>query len=132
MRLADLMRPGALRDRGSSVATVATVAVARPPEPKIDPPPLTDEDQESITDAVQERAAIMEFDGGLPRAEAEQQARSLMRVYRVLVGMADTDPRWCVMLAPGCDITEARGTAVARFGAERVLDVREQIRLDGG
>lgn len=128
MSLSDLIRPGALRaptpPPAPSVATVATVTVARPPEPKTDPPPLTDEDQASITEAVVERAAIMEFDGGLPRPEAEQQARSLMRVYRVRVAMDDEPARWCTLLAPGCDITQAQHAAVAQFGAERVLEVR--------
>ncbi|MBK5970904.1 hypothetical protein CCR91_19600 [Thiorhodovibrio winogradskyi] len=72
-----------------------------------------------------ERAAIMEFDVGLRRPEAEQQARSLMRVYRVLVAMDDEPARWCTLLAPGCDITQAQRAAVAQFGAARVLEVRE-------
>lgn len=135
MSLSDLIRPGALRappPPAPTIATIATIAVARPPEPKTDPPPLTDEDQASITEAVVERAAIMEFDGGLPRDQAEHQARSSMRVYRVLVGMMDTDPRWCTLLAPGCDMAEAQRAAVAQFGAERVLEVVDQTRLDGG
>lgn len=37
-------------------------------------------DNESLKEAFEERAAIMEFDGGLPRLEAEQLARKI--IYR--------------------------------------------------
>lgn len=37
-------------------------------------------DDESLKEAFEERAAIMEFDGGLPRQEAERLARKI--IYR--------------------------------------------------
>jgi len=49
------------------IARIAKVAVANPKEPKATAAPFDDE-------LFQERAAIMEFDGGLSRAEAERRA----------------------------------------------------------
>jgi len=87
-----------------------------------DPPPLTGLDHEAITEATEERAAIREFDGGEDRATAEREARSAMRVYHLLIAMPDgTEPKWATMLAPGCDLEEARRDACLRFGPERVL-----------
>lgn len=81
------------------------------------PPPLTGEDLETISEAIEERAAIMEFDGGLSRAEAERQARDAMRVYYALAdGNTAQPPRWRVMLLPGVDsLGEARKAAEWRF-----------------
>jgi hypothetical protein len=90
------------------------------------PPALPPEDQEAISEAIEERAAIREFDGGETREVAEQQARSAMRIYRALVAMPDDrPPRWVTMLLPGVDdLEEARQAAHWQFGPERVLDVR--------
>ncbi len=52
------------RGNGGTVATVATVAVARIPKS------VAGADKE----AREERAAILEFDAGLARADAERQA----------------------------------------------------------
>lgn len=89
------------------------------------PPPLTTEDLE---EAVAERAAIMEYDGGVPRATAEAQARRAMRVYRCLVAMPEGhpgEPKWVTMLLPGVETLDgAREAAQWRFGTDRVLEVR--------
>lgn len=56
---------------------------------------------------------------------------NVMRVYRVHVAMPKGDPRpprWITMLAPGADLTEATRSARARFGEDRVLEVREGTR----
>jgi hypothetical protein len=92
-----------------------------------DPPPLTDAERDDIAGHLAERAAIQEHDGGLPRAEAERQARGAMRVYRYR--LADAPPwapgeQWLTLLAPGCDLAEARRALELRHGAERVLEVR--------
>jgi hypothetical protein len=80
------------------------------------PPPLTAAETADIEEAVQERAAIREFDAGEDRATAETQASSAMRVYRLLIAMdAGQEPRWVTMLAPGCDLAEAERTAFIRF-----------------
>lgn len=90
-------------------------------------PDLTPQEQDAIQEALDERAAIREFDGGEPRPLAEQQAREGMRVYRVLVAMDTGIPaRWATMIAPGCDLTAATAAACNCFGPERVLEVRER------
>ena len=86
------------------------------------PPPLTPDQQADIQEAIDERAAILEFEAGLPRPEAETQATSAMRVYRYRV--TDKPNDWLVMIAPGCDLEEARRTLIARFGSERLLEVQ--------
>lgn len=87
-------------------------------------PLLTSEDRADIEEAIEERAAIQEFDGGLPRAEAERQARARMRVYQVRVAQRTGDPIWIVQIAPGCDLPEARAPAERQFGTERVLEIK--------
>lgn len=85
------------------------------------PPELTADDHADIHEAIEERAAIQEFDGGLPREHAEQQARAAMRVYSVLAALPEAEPRWVTLLAPGCDLDAARYAAHLQFGADRVL-----------
>lgn len=43
-------------------------------------------DAENIAEFIQERAAVMEFDGGLPRAQAEQAAMVRAVVHFKLIG----------------------------------------------
>jgi hypothetical protein len=90
------------------------------------PPALTGSDLADIQEALLERAAIREFDGGESRGQAEQHAREAMRVYQVRVAMDPGTPVWVTMIAPGCDLPEATAAAYNRFGAERVLAVRER------
>ncbi len=81
------------------------------------PPALNIEEQAAIAEAIEERSAIREFDGGEDRQIAEAQAASAMRVFRLLVAMdPGQDPRWVTMLAPGCDMDEAKRTARLKFG----------------
>lgn len=83
-----------------------------------EPPALTPEEQDDIAEAVAERSAIREFDGGEDRATAEAQAVSAMRVYRLLIAMGEgEEPKWVTMLAPGCDLAEAERTARLKFGS---------------
>jgi hypothetical protein len=66
MTLEKLIRKGGLRQlMAGSVAEVATVAVANPGMA----------DTDSIGEWWVERAAIMEFDGGLSSTEAEEAAK---------------------------------------------------------
>jgi hypothetical protein len=99
-----------------------TDTAARPRQARAHlPPPLTATEQADIREAIAERAAIVEFDAGQPRAAAEEQARSAMRVFRYrLVERPDT---WLSMLAPGCDLASARHALELRFGADRLVDV---------
>jgi hypothetical protein len=89
----------------------------------LNPPPLSAADHESIREAIEERAAIREFDGGESRQVAEREARSAMRVYRYR--LTDRPDTWLTMIAPGCDPDEARRSLALRFGAERLIEVRE-------
>jgi hypothetical protein len=89
-------------------------------------PPLTPDDKAAIAEALEERAAIREHEGGEPRPVAEREAREAMRVYRVLVAMGEGQPpRWVALLAPGCDPAEAERLARWQFGAARVLELIE-------
>jgi hypothetical protein len=100
-------------------------SVAQPPaDPPPTPPPLTPDERADLAEAIAERAAIMEHDGGLSRQAAEAAAAARMRVYRLHIAMPDGPPRWAVLLAPGCDLAEATRTAHNQFGAERVLSVQ--------
>lgn len=85
-------------------------------------PPLTSDQEADVREAIAERAAIQEHDGGLSRPEAETQATRAMRVYRYL--LTDKPNQWLVMIAPGCDLDEARRTLIAQFGLERLLEIQ--------
>jgi hypothetical protein len=85
-------------------------------------PTLTPADHEAIREAIEERAAIREIDGGEPRQVAEREAASAMRVYQYR--LTDKPDTWLTMLAPGCDLADARRSLVLRFGPERVIEVR--------
>ena len=90
------------------------------------PPTLTAEERDDIREAIEERAAIREFDAGEDRANAEAKAASAMRVYRLLVSMGEgEEARWLTMLAPGTDLPEAERIARLRFPG-RVLAVLPQ------
>ena len=81
-----------------------------------EPPALTPEERADIAEAIEERSAIRQFDGGEDRATAEARAVSAMRVYRLLVAMGDgEEPRWITMLAPNTDLSEAERTANLKF-----------------
>jgi len=86
-------------------------------------PKFSDDDLENIRENLNERSAIQEFDGGLSGSEAEKQARSNMKVYHYR--LKDVPGSWLVMIAPGCDLNEARRTVNTKFGKDRVIDVRE-------
>lgn len=56
-----------------TVARVATVTVARPENQSIEA--ANDDPSEAERELIEERAAIMEFDGGMERAQAERLAK---------------------------------------------------------
>lgn len=88
---------------------------------------LTHEECSVVAEALAERAAIREHDGGETREQAEAAARSAMRVYRVRVGMGPgQSDRGVVLLAPECDIGEATRLAQMQFGTERVVSVTQE------
>src|SRR3989344_9161898 len=55
---------------------------------------LSDDHAENIREHLEERAAIQEYDGGLPRERAEEQARSALRVYEYRLGDNGQDGPW--------------------------------------
>jgi hypothetical protein len=85
------------------------------------PPPIISQDQEAIQEAIAERAAIREFDGGESRAVAEGEVRSAMRVYQYRI--TNQPGSWLTLIAPGCDLAEARRIVANRFCAARLLDL---------
>jgi hypothetical protein len=125
--------PSRLTLRGDPASVARWAPVLRPHKlallPLLSAPPsLTPETQEAIAEAIEERAAVRELDGGEPRPVAEREARSAMRVYDLLVAMGEGQtPRWVTMLAPGCSPAEARRIAEGKFGAERLLAIRERL-----
>ena len=132
-------KQGALRYRGDQVAVARWLPEIRAHKPELialltqaandtpaEPPPLSADDRAAIHEAIEERAAIMEFDSGLERAKADVTAQSAMRVYQALVTLPDgSSPRWITLLAPCCTMVEARATLAHQFGLERVLEVVE-------
>jgi len=123
-RLTDPMRAAIRQHKLEIVALLAANDAA-----VSDPPPLTADDQAAIQESIVERAAILEFDAGMERRQAEIAAQSAMRVFRALIAMPNGQPpRWLILLAPGCDLVEARETLAHQFGPERVLTVLEAGR----
>jgi hypothetical protein len=86
------------------------------------PPAITHEDRQAVEEAIAERAAIREFDGGEPRAVAEREARSAMRVYQYRI--TDKPTSWLTLIAPGCRLDEARRLLARRFDS-RLIEVIE-------
>jgi hypothetical protein len=121
------------RLRAHKGALLAHLRGKRSSEPSSAPAgSLSREIQDAIDEALEERAGIHQFEGGLPRAEAERSARESMRVYEYR--LADTPSTWLVLIAPGCDLPEARRVCERQFGHERVLDVRpswERLNANG-
>lgn len=88
---------------------------------------LAREADEDAREYFEERAAIMEHDGGLSRTEAERLASARVYEYR-LSGIS----QWLTLLMPiDSDMDAAKHWLDERYGAERVLDVR-RYRPRGG
>jgi len=87
--------------------------------------------QNDIREQIEERAAIMEFDGGLSRKEAEQAATAAIRVYCFRVKEKPNSE--LVVIMPSTELDEARKSLMLRYG-ERLLAVYEmpaqQINLN--
>jgi hypothetical protein len=82
----------------------------------------TTQHADDIAEHLAERAAIHEYDGGLTRKQAEIEARRTLRVFEYQ--LTDNPDSWLVLIAPGCDLAEARRNLRARFGS-RLLDARK-------
>jgi hypothetical protein len=83
-------------------------------------PELSGEDRE----AAEERATARKLDGSESKERTAGQAPSAIRVYRYrLIDKPDT---WLTMIAPDCDLEEARRSLTLRFG-ERLTAVVEHL-----
>lgn len=76
--------------------------------------------QQDIREQIEERAAIMEYDGGLTRRDAEQAATSSIRVY--CYRMRDKPSTELTVIMPGTELTEALEKMRNKYG-DRLLDV---------
>lgn len=61
--------------------------------------------------------------------DTPKNTNNAIRVYQYRLG--DTPEVWLTMLAPYCDMDEARHSLRLRFGADRLLDVRERCHETG-
>jgi hypothetical protein len=76
--------------------------------------------QQDIREQIEERAAIMEYDGGLSRKDAEQAAAAALRVY--CYRMKDKPTSELTVIMPGTEFDEALENLKNQFG-DRLLDV---------
>lgn len=79
---------------------------------------------QSIREHFEERAAIREYDGHEPREKAEAEAKAALTVYEYR--LTDNPNLWLILIAPGCDLSQAEQALKNRFGIDRVLTVRER------
>jgi hypothetical protein len=76
-------------------------------------------------EAIEERATFRTLDGGASGKATAARPPSPMRVYRYR--LLDKPDTWLTMIAPDCDLEEARRSLVLRFG-ERLTAVVEHLR----
>jgi len=76
--------------------------------------------QQNIREQIEERAAIMEIDGGLSRKDAEQAASAAIRVY--CYRMKDKPSSELTVIMPGTELDEALEKLQNKYG-DRLLDV---------
>ncbi|CAA9892676.1 hypothetical protein METHB2_790010 [Candidatus Methylobacter favarea] len=71
--------------------------------------------QENIKEVIEERSAIMQFEAGLPKAEAEKEAKSAIKVYHYRTSeKPDVD---LVVIMPNTNLAEAESSLKRRFGS---------------
>jgi hypothetical protein len=78
--------------------------------------------QQDIRERIEERAAIMEYDGGLTRKEAEQAAAAAIRVYCYRV--KEKPDSELVAIMPNTELDEAYENLRLKYG-DRLLTVYE-------
>lgn len=79
-------------------------------------------DAQAIQEAIEERAAILEHDAGMARAQAEATAEKAIKGGVYLFRISDRPQTWLTTLCPGCGLEEARHSLALRYGA-RLLQV---------
>jgi hypothetical protein len=75
---------------------------------------------QDIREQIEERAAIMEYDGGLSRHDAELAATKAIRVYCYRV--TDKPDRELTVIMPNTELDEAKEKLKYKYGA-RLIDV---------
>lgn len=83
-------------------------------------------ESEAIREYLEERAAIMEFDGGLSRKQAEQAATTAIRVYCYRV--KDKPNSELIAIMPDTELDEAYQNLKLKYG-DRLLTVYESQRF---
>lgn len=78
--------------------------------------------QQDIREQIEERAAIMEYDGGLSRKDAEQAAAAAIRVYCYRV--KEKPDSELVVIMPNTELNEAYENLRLKYG-DRLLTVYE-------
>lgn len=78
--------------------------------------------QQAIREQIEERAAIMEYDGGLSRKDAEQQAARATRAYCYRVIDKPDRELWVIM--PNTGLAGATASLKERYG-DRLITVYE-------
>lgn len=79
-------------------------------------------DSQAIQEAIEERAAILEHDAGIARAQADAAAEQAIQAGVYLFRISDRPQAWLTTICPGCDLEEARHSLALRYGA-RLLQV---------
>lgn len=85
--------------------------------------------QQDIREQIEERAAIMEYDGGLSRQEAEQAAAAAIRVYCYRVKEKPNSELVAIM--PNTELNEAYENLRLKYG-DRLLTVYESTHSLAG
>ena len=88
------------------------------------PAELKGEDRE----AIEERTTFRTLDSGASREATAERPPSSMRVYRYR--LLDKPDTWLTMIAPDCDLEEARRCLRLRFG-ERLTEVVDHLQRRG-
>lgn len=81
---------------------------------------------ESLREHTEERSAVMEFDGGVNRKEAEQQAKKT-RVYEYR--LTDNPDIWLTKITPNYALNQAERSCRMVFG-DRLIEVREYSQVN--
>lgn len=75
-----------------------------------------------IHEAIEEKAAILEYEAGMPRQQAEKRAPGAVGAFNYV--LADCPGKVFTMLSPGSSLAEARRLIEHQYGVDRVVDVQ--------
>ena len=81
--------------------------------------------QQAIQEQFQERAAIMELDGGLSRAKAEKAAVSAIRIYNYKV--TDKPDSILTAIMPNADLEEAERILRRQYGQRLLMVIERKV-----